>query len=75
MGSAMATLTELAARLEAIRAARDSGVLSARHGDTSSTFRTLDEMDRIIASIEAEIAGRTNPQRVRIVRINSGNSW
>jgi hypothetical protein len=44
-------------RLAAIRKAYDTGVLVVRHGDTTTTFRSLSEMERIISRLEDEIAG------------------
>jgi hypothetical protein len=57
-------------RLAAIRKAYASGALVVRHGDTSTTFRTLEEMERIMAQLEAEInvANGTPRRRVRYVR-------
>lgn len=62
--------TELQARITAIRKARDSGVLILRHGDEMTQFRSLAEMDKIIADLEAELTGRTRP-RVSYVRQDS----
>ena len=66
----MATADEITAKLVAIRAARDSGVLLVRHGDTQTQFRTLKEMNAIIADLEGQLAtiqGKTR-QRVHYVR-------
>lgn len=49
-------LTELKARLKSTKNARDSGVLSVRHGDTSTQYRSLAEMNSIIADMTAQIA-------------------
>lgn len=49
------------------RTARDSGVLSVRHGETSTQFRSLSEMDKIIAKMErrkANAADGTTRQRL-----------
>jgi hypothetical protein len=43
--------------LAALQRARASGVLSVRHGDTMTTFRTLAEIDSIIRSLSAGMAG------------------
>jgi hypothetical protein len=40
----MATLVQLQARLDALDVAIDSGVLTVRHGETSTTFRAMSEM-------------------------------
>lgn len=49
------SVSDLQARLTKLRKARDSGVLSVTHQGVSTTFRTLSEMERIIAAIEREI--------------------
>lgn len=43
------------ARLTKLKKARDSGVLSVTHQGVSTQFRTLKELERIIAAIESEI--------------------
>lgn len=64
---------ELAAkkkRLVAIRKAYDSGVLTVRHGETSTTFRSQAEMEKIITRLEDEIAaaeGVTPRRRVNYI--------
>lgn len=57
----MATLTDaelivVKARLATLKAARDTGVLIVRHGDTSTQFRNLEEIQEIIAELEDDIA-------------------
>lgn len=42
--------------LAALLRARASGVLSVRHGDTWTTFRSLPEIDSIIRSLQGDIA-------------------
>lgn len=59
----MSEATELAA----LKAARNSGVLTVKHGDTLTTYRSLSEIERIIAAIEASI-GTTAGTRVSRVR-------
>jgi hypothetical protein len=49
------TVLQLQERIAAIRSARDSGVLIVRHGDTSSQFRSLEEMNAIIRELEKEL--------------------
>ena len=46
-----------AAWLAALQRARASGVLSVRHGDTMTTFRSLSEIDSIIRSLSAGVVG------------------
>lgn len=77
----MATLTDqqiadLSQRLDDLRAARDTGALSVRNGDNMTTFRSLDEINQIIADLENQLAGTSaappmtqtsNIRRVRYV--------
>jgi len=61
------TPEQIRERIAEIRAARDTGALMVRHGDTLTQFRSLDEMNRIIADLEnqlAELEGK--PRRKRI---------
>lgn len=57
---------EITARLTAIRKARDSGVLRVRHGEEETLFRSLKEMNDIIADLEAQLASVTSTPRQRI---------
>jgi RNase P/RNase MRP subunit POP5 len=57
---------EITARLTAIRKARDSGVLRVSHGDEETMFRSLAEMNSIIADLEAQLAAVSGtPKRKR----------
>lgn len=49
------TIAEKERRLKAIRRAYDTGALTVRHGDTTTTFRSLNEMERIISKLENEL--------------------
>jgi hypothetical protein len=46
---------DAAAWLADLQKARASGVLSVRHGDTMTTFRSLAEIDAIIRSLTAGV--------------------
>ncbi len=48
-------------QISALKNASRSGVLTVRHGDTSTTFRSFSEIERAIAAMEAEL----NPPRRR----------
>lgn len=61
----MATTAQLEARLEALKTMRDTGVLTVQHGDQQISYRTLRELERIIAALEAEIAGTTTRRSLR----------
>lgn len=77
------TATQIQARLDAIRKARDTGALIVRHGDTSTQFRSLAEMDQIIASLQRELDNANGVKRSRINYIEQqskgysdcGRSW
>lgn len=72
----MATLSQLQARLEQLKAARDSGALSVRKGDDSVTYRTLAELNATIAALENDIAALSSTApRVRTIRIMSKDGW
>jgi hypothetical protein len=61
------TAEQIQAKLTALRGARDTGALIVRHGDTQTTFRTLAEMNAIIADLESQLAtvqGTTTKKRV-----------
>lgn len=65
----MADLATLQAQLKAIEKARNSGVLTVTHGDTSSTFRNLSDMDKIIASLKDQIGAIQGTKRRKVRRI------
>ena len=71
----MPSTADLQARLEALKAARDSGVLRVRYGETDTTYRSLDEIDRIIAAIETDLARASGAQRVRTIRLYTRSGW
>lgn len=53
-------------RLEALKKARDTGVLTVKHGETQTTFRSLAEIERIIAQLEGDLATVNGTARRRI---------
>lgn len=56
------SLATLQSRLAAIRKAYHTGVLTVTHGDVTTSYRSLQAMEKIISSLEGEIAnveGRT----------------
>lgn len=61
----MSTYTQ--ADADAIRKAIKSGVLVARNGDTTTTFRSLKEMQEILRQIEGELGTSTRIRRKRAV--------
>ncbi len=59
----MATLTENQAALESLKDARNSGVLIARHGDVSITYKTDKDMEAAIRALEREISAQEGGTR------------
>lgn len=60
------TESQLNTRIAALRNARDAGVLIVRHGDTSTQFRTLAEMNAILSDLEGELAKVQGVVRSRV---------
>lgn len=60
------TVETLTARRTTIVKSRDSGVLTVEHGETRTTFRTLAEMDKIVARLDAQIAALQGTAKKRI---------
>ncbi len=52
----MATVDQLKARLEKLRAMRDSGVIRAQSELGEVQYRTMDELDRAISGLEGRIS-------------------
>lgn len=48
-------LAALNLSLAALKKARGSGVLVVRHGDTSVTYRSMDDINKAIAGVLSEI--------------------
>lgn len=71
----MATLSELQAQLAALKLARNSGALVVRKGDDMVTYRSLKEIEEIIAQLEGEIAALTDTPRVRTIRFHDKDGW
>lgn len=57
------TESEINTRLTTLYKMRDSGVLIIRHGDTSTQFRSMDELERVIRQLERQL--NTAQGRVR----------
>lgn len=45
--------------IDNIKKAMASGVLTTKHGETLLTFRSMSEMERVLARMEAEVKGST----------------
>lgn len=62
----MASLATLQARLEALDAAIASGVLTVKHGETLTTFRSMKEMLQARDLLLEQIADANGATRTRI---------
>jgi hypothetical protein len=62
----MTDSTTITSRLEALKKARDTGVLTVKHGETLTTFRTLAEIEKIIASLEGDLAAANGTAKRRL---------
>ncbi len=62
-------------RIDAAEAALATGVLSVRHGDTSTTFRSESEIEKLIARLRKQLAslqGKTNTRVKYITQASKG---
>lgn len=62
----MADAATITTRLEALKKARDTGVLTVKHGETLTTFRSLAEIERIIKQLESDLAAAGGSPRKRL---------
>jgi hypothetical protein len=65
----MATITELEARLETLKAQRDSAVARVSYDGRSVEYRGTAEIARAIAELEKELQALEGKARVRQIRI------
>ncbi len=65
----MATQQEIEARVEALKAARASGVLRVTYQGRTVEYRSLSEIERAIAVEQAELATLGYRKPVRQIRI------
>jgi hypothetical protein len=63
---------DAASQLAALKKAKASGVLTVHHGDTSTTFRSLAEIDSIIRSLEADAVTSPRPRLRYAVQLTKG---
>ncbi|MCC5996500.1 MAG: hypothetical protein JJU18_09055 [Oceanicaulis sp.] len=63
----MAELAQLTARLEALRAARASGVRKLKHADREIEYRSDSEIASAIADLERQVAALTAPRIKTVV--------
>lgn len=63
---------DLQAQLDDLRTARNSGVLRIRHGEVWTEYRSLDEVNRAIAALEAQLGQA--PKSFNIA-VRSSKGW
>jgi hypothetical protein len=73
MATTSADVATLQARLDQLQAARDSGVLLIVHGETRTEFRSLDQMNLIIADLKRQIDKLNGVKRSRVNYIEQRN--
>jgi len=50
------TIQSIQARIDALKAARDSGALSVRHGESMVTYRSTDDIMKAITAANSDLA-------------------
>ena len=50
-------------QIDALKTAMSSGVLTVKHGETLTTFRSFKEMKALLDSMESELNGIGRPRR------------
>jgi hypothetical protein len=68
---AMATITDLRARREALSSQRSSGVARVSYDGKTVDYRSVAEIDRAIEALDREIASAEGRRMVRQVRITT----
>ena len=71
----MATVAELEARLEALKAQRDSAVARISYDGRSVEYRGTAEIARAIAELERELRALQGTPRVRQIRVYSSKGY
>ena len=66
--------TQIQQRIDALRKARDTGALIVRHGETSTQFRSLKEIDSILADLEGQLATVQGNARSRVRYVRQDTS-
>ena len=71
----MATVAELEARLEALKAQRDSAVARVSYDGRSVEYRGTGEIARAIADLERELQAAQGTALVRQIRIHTAKGY
>lgn len=59
-------VTEMKEMLDELVRARSSGVLVVKHGDTTTTYRSIAELERAISALEGDIAKAEGRRRRKV---------
>ena len=59
-------------QIDALKSAVASGVLTVKHGDTLTTYRSLAEMRTALSMMEAEVNPSTQSRRRTLVSFSRG---
>ena len=54
---------------EALKEAIAAGVLMVRHGETSTTYRSLQEMERVLSLMNRELDAAEGAVATRVIRV------
>lgn len=60
------TVDEMKEMLDNLVRARSSGVLVVKHGDTTTTYRSVSELNAAIAALKEDIARASGKRRRRV---------
>jgi hypothetical protein len=71
----MATITELEARLEALKAQRDSAVARVSYDGRSVEYRGTAEIAQAIAELEKELQALEGKKPVRQIRVYTSKGY
>ncbi|RWC25895.1 MAG: hypothetical protein EOS27_26965 [Mesorhizobium sp.] len=62
----MTDIATIAARIEKLKALRDTGVKTVKHGETLAENRPLAEIEATLASLEKELAAANGTSKRRL---------
>lgn len=60
------TAADIQARIDQLQKVRDSGVLTMKHGDTLTTFRNLDELNRALQDLYRQLNAVNGTKRSKV---------
>lgn len=63
------------AQLDALLAAKAKGVLTVKYQDKVITYRSIDEIDRIISDMQACLNKENGVETIRQVRTTTRKGW